>query len=179
VTSGPGTLANVAFNLNHPVLSNRFVRQAIAHAIDYAHITDVINPDAGLGDCPADCLPIWPMLEWAWPTDDDRDRLNLWPYVTDIAIANQYMDMYRYSLVDTDYTLGPIGDGDFSGYVEPLDFTVWATRIVKGQLLPYEWPWSPGRDIDPDWDNNAYVDVSDFIRYRDDRDIYYPFQGAR
>jgi len=174
----PATRA-LAFNLKNPVLSNRYVRQAIAHAIDYTHITDVINPDAGLGNCPADCLPIWPMLEWAWPTPEDRTEYNLEPYEYDIAIANQYMDMYRYSLVGTDYTLGPIGDGDFSGYTEPIDFSIWATRLVKGQLYPYEWPWSPGKDIDPDWDNNAYVDVSDYIRYRDDREIYYPFYGAR
>jgi hypothetical protein len=124
------------------------------------------------------------MLEWAWPTDADRDKYNLWPYETNIDIANEYMDMYRYSLVGADWTQkypdnrpkSPIGDGDFSGKVEPLDFTVWADRIVAGQLTPGSWPWSPGRDIDPDFDNNADVELDDYYRFRDDRSVtsYYP-----
>jgi ABC-type transport system substrate-binding protein len=169
---------HLMFNLNHPILSNRYVRQAIAHAINYQHIVDGILPLAALNGY-LQATPVWPMMEWAYPTPENMTEYNLEPYEYNIDIANQYMDMYRYSLVGTDYALGPVGDGDFSGYVEPIDFTVWATRLVKGQLYPYEWPWSPGRDIDPDWNNDAYVDVSDYIRFRDDRQVYYPFYGAR
>jgi len=175
----PATRA-LAFNLRNPVLSNRYVRQAIAHAINYKLIRDVINPLAGLSpNCPITALPIWPMLEWAWPTPEEMTLYNIGPYEYDIDIANEYMDMYRYSLVDTDWAQGPVGDGDFSGYVEPRDFSIWATRIVEGQLTPDEWPWSPGRDIDPDFDNNAYVDIDDYYKFRDFSEDYYPFYGAR
>ncbi len=99
------------------------------------------------------------------------------------------MDMYRYSLVGADWTLeypdgrpkSPIGDADFSGYSEPLDFTIWANRIVEGQLTPCTWPWSPGRDIDPDYDNNGVVDIDDHARFETNTvpTKYYPFVGAR
>jgi len=166
------------FNLHHPVLSNRYVRQAIAHAINYPHIINDILPTQGLKGT-LQATPVWPNMEWAYPTPADEDTYNLEPYEYNIDIANQYMDMYRYSLVGTDYTLGPIGDGDFSGYVEPIDFTIWANRIVKGQLTPGTWPWSPGRDIDPDFDNTGFVDLDDFYAFRDESADYYPFYGAR
>jgi ABC-type transport system substrate-binding protein len=178
----------LAFNLRNPVLSNRYVRQAIAHAIDYVHIRDVINPTAGLSpNCLLTALPIWPMLEWAWPTSLEMTELNIAPYEYDIDIANEYMDMYRYSLVGSNWELkypdgrpmSPIGDADLSGYSEPFDFTVWADTIMEGQLTPDEWPWSPGRDIDPDWDNTGSVDLDDFYAFRDESADYYPFYGAR
>jgi len=185
----PATRA-LAFNLRNPVLSNRYVRQAIAHAINYPHIVDVINPTAGLSEnCLISASPIWPMMEWAWPTPEDEVTYNIGPYEYNIDIANEYMDMYRYSLVDTDWELeypdgrpkSPIGDADFSGYSEPLDFTIWATRIVEGQLTPDLWPWSPGRDIDPDYDNNGDVEIDDHARFEINTvpTKYYPFVGAR
>jgi ABC-type transport system substrate-binding protein len=169
---------HLIFNLNHPVLSNRYVRQAIAHAIDYTHIVDDILPLAALNGH-LQATPVWRSLDFAYPTPAEEVLYNIGPYEYNIDIANQYMDMYRYSLEGTDYTLGPIGDGDFSGYTEPIDFTIWATRLVKGQLYPYEWPWSPGRDIDPDWDNTGFVDLDDFYAFRDESGDYYPFYGAR
>ena len=181
---------NLAFNLRNPVLSNRYVRQAIAHAINYPHIVDTILPLAGLSEnCRIQASPVWPMMDWAYPTPEDEVTYNIGPYEYNIDIANEYMDMYRNSLVGADWTQeypdgrpkSPIGDGDFSGYVEPLDFTIWATCIVKGQITPPEWPWSPGRDIDPDYDNNGVVDISDHARFEIDTvpTKYYPFVGAR
>jgi len=173
---------SLAFNLRNPVLSNRYVRQAIAHAINYPHIVDTVLPFAGLSpNCSIQATPIWPMLEWAWPSPEEMTEYNIGPYEYNIDIANEYMDMYRYSLVDSDWTQGPVGDADFSGYVEPLDFTIWATRIVEGQLTPDLWPWSPGRDIDPDYDNNGEVEIYDHARFEIDTvpTKYYPFVGAR
>jgi len=179
---------SLAFNLRNPVLSNRFVRQAIAHAINTPHIVDTILPLAGLSPhCSIQATPIWPMLEWAWPTPGEMTEYNIGPYEYNIDIANEYMDMYRNSLVGTDWTQqypdnrpkSPLGDADFSGYREPLDFTIWATRLVEAQLTPDLWPWSPGRDIDPDFDNSAYVDIDDYYIYRDIAEDYYPFPGAR
>ncbi len=128
------------------------------------------------------------MLEWAWPTSADEVTYNIGPYEYNIDIANEYMDMYRYSLVGADWELeypdgrpkSPIGDADFSGYSEPLDFTIYATRIVEGQLTPDEWPWSPGRDIDPDYDNNGVVNVNDHARFETNTvpTKYYPIAGA-
>ncbi len=176
---------HLIFNLNHPVLSNRYVRQAIAHAIDYTHIVDDLPLAALNGHLQA--TPVWRSLEWAYPTPADEVTYNLEPYEYNITIANEYMDMYMYSLVGTDWTQqypderpkSPLGDGDFSGYVEPLDFTIWANRIVEGQLIPDQWPWRPGRDIDPDFDNNEYVELNDYYIFRDLSEDYYPFYGAR
>jgi len=35
------------------------------------------------------------------------------------------MGMWKNSQVGTDYTLGPVGDADFSGFVEMADFFRW------------------------------------------------------
>ncbi len=46
---------------------------------------------------------------------------DLAPYEYNLTKAQMYLDMWRYSQVDTDYTLGCQGDGDFSGYVTGPD----------------------------------------------------------
>ena len=178
-------------NLRHPALSNRYVRQAIAHAINYPHIAEDIVPLVGI-KARLQSTPVWPMMAWAYPTPADLDKYNIGPIEYNIDIANQYMDMWKYSLPeyapygtpdDPDPTglvaQGPVGDGDFSGFVEPWDFTIWADRIVEGQLTPDEWPWRAGRDIDPDYDNSEYVEMDDYYRLKDNLGAYYPFYGAR
>jgi ABC-type transport system substrate-binding protein len=168
---------NLAFNLRNPVLSNRYVRQAIAHAINYPHIVDTILPLAGLSpNCTIQASPTWPMMEWAYPTPADEVKYNIGPYEYNIAVAQQYMDMWNYSQVGTDYTLGPVGDNDFSGFVELDDFVIWAENVGTA---PDDWPWYPGQDIDPDADNSDYVEMADFYRWRENFGEHYPFYGAR
>jgi len=165
------------FNLHHPILSNRYVRQAIAHAIPYEHIINDLLPNLGFTGIRA-TGPITPLHGYLYNTE-------LKPIEYDLAKAQQYLNMWKYSLPEyappgsPEVALGPVGDGDFSGLVELADFVVWADRIAKGQLTPDKWPFISGRPIDPDFDNNGQVEMADFYRWRESIGKYYPFEGAR
>jgi len=165
----------VEFNLHHPILSNRYVRQAIAHAIPYEHIINTYLKNWGELGTPA-TGPVFPLHQDFYNTE-------LQPYQYDLTKAQKYLDMWIYSLPENTGTpnpdppppyipnpdlvaLGPVGDGDFSGLVEMSDYVIWADRIVYGQNEPPEWPFTSGRPIDPDYDNNGYVDVDDFTDWR-------------
>jgi len=174
---------NLAFNLRNPVLSNRYVRQAITHALNYPQIVDVIGPTGGLSpNCTIQSSPVWPMMEWAYPTPAEEVLYNIGPYEYDIAVAQQYMDMYHYSLSanappgSPQVLLGPVGDSDFSGFAELDDFAIWADNVGTA---PAAWPWWPGQDIDPDFDNTDFVELDDFYDWRENVGAYYPFYGAR
>ncbi|UCH69978.1 MAG: hypothetical protein JSV29_07035, partial [Candidatus Bathyarchaeota archaeon] len=183
---------HLMFNLNHPVLSNRYVRQAIAHAIDYPHIVDDILPPYCLKGT-LQATPVWPMMEWAYPTPPDEVLYNIGPYEYNIPVAQQYMNMWKYSLAENTGTpnptppppynpdpdlvaLGPVGDNDFSGFVEMSDFFIWAENVGT---YPDDWPWYAGQDIDPDSNNDGYVELADFYRWRENIGEQYPFDGAR
>jgi len=183
---------NLVFNLRHPILSNRYVQQAICHAIDYPHIVDDILPLAGLNGH-LQATPVWRSLTQFYPTPAEEVLYNIGPYEYNIAVAQQYMDMWKYSLFETtkqanpspppDYipdpalvALGPIGDNDFSGLAELDDFVVWAENVGTS---PIDWPWWPCKDIDPDADNTDYVEMADFYDWRENVGAYYPFYGAR
>jgi len=163
------------FNLHHPILSNMYVRQAIAHAIPYEHIINDLLPNlAGSGIRATG--PINPIQGDFYNTD-------LSPVDYDLAKAQEFLDMWIYSLPENTGTLnpsppppynpdpdlvalGPVGDGDFSGLVEMADYVIWADRMVYGQNEPEDWPFISGRPIDPDYDNTRYVDVDDFTDWR-------------
>jgi ABC-type transport system substrate-binding protein len=165
---------HLSLNLNHPILSNRYVRQAIAHAINYPHIRDNILPLVGIY-LKLQAAPVYPSIEWAY-----HDTMPPYPY--DIGLAQQYMDMWNYSLSanapagSPEVALGPVGDSDFSGLVELDDFVIWAESIGTA---PSEWRWWSGQDIDPDADNTDYVELLDFYDWRENIGEYYPFYGAR
>jgi ABC-type transport system substrate-binding protein len=173
----------LTFNMNHEILSNRYVRQAICHAVDYQLIADTILPLYALeGNLQAS--PMWRSLDFGYPTPAEMVEYNLEPYDYDIAVAQQYMDMWNYSLTenangtagDPNVALGPVGDNDFSGLVELADFVVWAENVGTS---PNDWPWWAGQDIDPDADNTDYVEMADFYDWRENIGTYYPFYGAR
>jgi hypothetical protein len=119
--------------------------------------------------------PVYPSIEWAY-----HDTMPPYPY--DIGLAQQYMDMWNYSLSanapagSPEVALGPVGDSDFSGLVELDDFVIWAESIGTA---PSEWRWWSGQDIDPDADNTDYVELLDFYDWRESIGEYYPFYGAR
>lgn len=178
---------NLMFNLNNPYLSNRYVRLAIAHAIDYERIYDVIKGwgiDSDLPHFHPGKTSIPPHTTYTEPDDPTDPLLNgdtvtlfneeLAPYTRDLTKARAYMDMWRYSLVDSDYTLGPIGDFDFSGRVDMDDFVVWGDAIVEGRLTSADWVFLPGNDIDPDADNTDFVELDDYYRWRENIGIYWP-----
>ena len=132
-------------NLNNPILSNRYVRQSIAHAIPYDTILGTILPGSGVSG-----------IEGKTPVPPIMSEFNtvLEPYEYNITRAQLYMDMWVYSQVGTDYTLGPMGDADFSGYVEMADFVIWAANYGTTSA---DWTFPPGCDIDPDFNNDDYV----------------------
>jgi ABC-type transport system substrate-binding protein len=174
---------HLCLNLKHPILSNRYVRQAIAHAINYPKIRDDILPLAGINGF-LQATPVWRSLEQFYPTPAEEALYNIGPYPYDIAVAQQYMDKWKYSLTanangtlgDPNVALGPVGDNDFSGIVELDDFVVWAENVGTA---PEAWPWWPGQDIDPDADNTDFVELADFYDWREKVGSYYPFYGAR
>jgi len=96
----------LGFNLRHEILSNRYVRQAICHAIDYAHIADTILPLYGLGGH-LQATPVWQSLEQFYPTPAEEALYNIGPYEYNIAKAQQYMNMWKYSLAENTGTLNP------------------------------------------------------------------------
>jgi len=94
--------------------------------------------------------------------------------------------MWRYSQagMTADYAKGPMGDHDLSGYVEIVDFPIWArwfgTSPTTDPLYPHpeKWPHTPGNDRDPDNDNNAYVEMKDFPLWASNFGKSYPYPGA-
>jgi len=155
-------------NLDSPFLSNRYVRQAMAHALPYEKVATEILPSWGIPTTYAGKTFITPLHE-ALNTE-------LEPYEHNITVAQMYMNMWRYSLEGTDYTLGPVGDADFSGVVRLDDFIAWATNFGTE---PEDWTFLPGNDIDPDFDNSGTVNLDDFIEWAANYGTYYPFEGAR
>jgi len=164
----------VWMNLKNPHLSNRYVRLAIAHAIPYPEIFAEILPGWGISD------PIkggtW-IIPWQYYTYDGVTvplfNEELPPYEYNIDKAKMYMDMWYYAQVGTDYTKGPVGDADFSGLVELDDFLIWVNNFGT---TPTD--WTPGNDIDPDFDNNGEVEMSDFYLLAENFGREYPFPGA-
>jgi len=140
-------------NLNNPILSNRYVRLAIAHAIPYDFIRNQIAPGWGFNQTyPGKTATVTPGM-YAFNTE-------LGNYVYDIDIANKYMDMWRNSQLSKPYLLGPAGDADFSGFVEMADYPIWADNFGTNHT---EWIFLAGQDIDPDHNNDDLVQMADFF----------------
>lgn len=179
------------FNLNNPILSNRYVRLAIAHAIPYQTIYDDILPGWGVANA-------IPGKTFYTPWNEAFNTV-LPPYEYDIAKAQQYMDMYWNSLDENTlpgngdpavYNLGPAGDHDLSGLVELADYSVWAIRFGTSpsvyQQYTYPYPidltdpnrYLPGLDTDADNDNNDLVELADFSLWAGNFGDEYPFPGA-
>ena len=66
---------------------------------------------------------------------------------------------------------GPLGDFDFSGYVEVIDFPIWADHVGTATAAL---PWSSGHDIDSDADNDKNIEVIDFPGWADHPGYFYP-----
>jgi ABC-type transport system substrate-binding protein len=167
----------VWFNLDNPYLSNRYVRQAIAHAIPYEYIFTNILTGWGIATAYPGKSYILPVHYY----DDGTVTVHLFnddlePYTYDLTKAQQYLDMWYYSQVGTDYTQGPVGDADFSGKVNFDDWFVWWANYGDSSSV---WPWTPGCDVDPDFDNNDAVNLADYDAWRLSWGNEYPFAGAR
>jgi len=167
------------FNFDNPYLSNRYVRQAIAHAVPYDLIISDKLQSWGIETAYQGKTYIMPTHYYTDPSTSETVHLyndDLEPFENNITKAEMYMNMWYYSQEGTDHTLGPVGDADFSGVVRLDDFILWATNFGTE---PADWTFLPGNDIDPDFDNSGTVNLDDFIEWAANYGAYYPFEGAR
>jgi hypothetical protein len=156
-------------NNRNKYLSNKYFRLAIAHAIPYDDIFEM--------------LPAWSGVVNAYPGKTfvtpwhDAFNTELGNYVYDPAKAQMYMDMYWNSQVGVDPVTypGPFGDHNLNGVVDMLDYPVW---VKMGGKSSAEWPWYPMNDVDPDNDNDDDVGVLDFPYWSARIGRRYPYTGA-
>jgi len=172
----------VWLNFNNPYLSNRYVRQAIAHAIPYQYIYDEILPRWGIKTAYPGKTYILPKHYY-----EGEHLFNTAPtcppFEHDIAKAAEYLKMWLYAqpayapFNSTQVDEGPVGDANLDGVVNFDDFFVFAKW--RGTTPP-EWVWDPGCDIDPDFDNDeAVTHPEDYDLWFDAWGNEYPFEGAR
>ncbi len=172
----------VWFNFNNPYLSNRYVRQAIAHAIPYPTIASILT-SWGIETAYPGKTYIQPSHYYTYGgTTVHLFNDVLEPYEYSVPKATEYMKMWLYSQPayapngSPEVAEGPVGDADFSGRVDLDDFWVWWKNYGK---TPNQWPWIPGRDIDPDFNNDNAVTMADFDMWSLNYNKEYPFEGAR
>jgi len=189
----PYTASNsVWYNFDNPYLSNRYVRLAISHAIDYPYICTNILPAWGVTDYTEGRSP----LVHPWHYYDDGTNLvhlfddTLTPYTYDMTKAAQYFDCWKLSrIAHAPYASnlwnttngGAVGDADFSGVVNLDDFTVWASQWDMSEA-DFSWQGAhqclPGQDKDSDFNNDDVVNTDDFTLWADNWGAEYPFPGA-
>jgi len=143
-------------NFNNEYLSNRYVRMAIAHAIDYNFIMTALLPAWGIATATRGMTPVLPQHYYTDEYDTTVQLFNtvLSPYTYDVLRATRYMNLWYNSYEPNPWLDGPVGDADFSGEVNMDDFYIW--RDNRGTTSS-DWTFLPGQDIDPDFDNNDYV----------------------
>ncbi|NIS67401.1 MAG: hypothetical protein GTO12_00165 [Proteobacteria bacterium] len=172
------------FNLDNQYLSNRYVRQAVCHAIPYDKIIQQILPMWGIATAYRGKTLITPLHYY---TDESNVRVHLFnddlePYEYNIVKAQEYLNMWLYSQQlyapegSPEVAQGPVGDADFSGRVNYDDFWVWRDNWAT---VPGDWSWEPGMDIDPDFNNDNSVTMVDFDEWSLNHGNRYPFAGAR
>ncbi|NVM27083.1 MAG: hypothetical protein HWN70_14355 [Desulfobacterales bacterium] len=152
------TAQMIRFNLNNPILANRYVRMAIAHAIPYSPPAEVNIPDIIRGwGLTCDFLPYAvPLTEAIFPItilgEEYVYHPTLEPYGYDLDKARYYLNLY---LNQTNGTpeLGPVGDADQSGLVDATDWGIWRTSPISCGPTMWTYPTWP-YTIDPDWNND-------------------------
>jgi len=171
----PATNA-IWFNLDHPDLSNRYLRLAIAHAIPCQEIFDDILPGWGIEVAYRGLTHILPCHYYTEPPEYGGQTVSLFntelaPYEYDINKAMKYMELWWYSKTGKDCTKGPLGDADFSGFVEMPDYYLWVKWFGKttGQIT-----FLPGQDVDPDFDNSGLVAMLDYYNWTNRIGWHYP-----
>jgi len=159
------TAQMIRFNLNNPILANRYVRMAIAHAIPYSPPASPNIPDIIRGwGLTCDFLPhAVPLTEAIFPLTilggEYCYHPPLEPYGYDLDKARYYLNLYLNQTNGTP-ALGPVGDADQSGLVDATDWGLWRTSPVScGSTMSIypTWPYT----IDPDWDNDDDADSAD------------------
>jgi len=182
----------VWYNFDNPYLSNRYVRLAISHAIDYPYILTNIIPAWGYTAYTEGRSPLVMPGQWY---DDGTTLVELFddtltPYTYDMTKAQQYLDCWKLSRIahanftSGDWTRangGAVGDADFSGIVNLDDFTAWASQWEQNEA---QFSWDgiyeclPGQDKDSDFNNDDVVNTNDFTLWAANYGAEYPFPGA-
>jgi ABC-type transport system substrate-binding protein len=143
------------FNFNNPYLSNRYVRLAIAHAVDYARIKKELLPGWGITKTIPGISWITPWQVYAHPENGEVVGYSLFnkdldPYEYDPVTASQYLDMWYYSQTGKnasigggkyEYDLGPVGDANFDGKANLYDLFLLLDKW--GETPPYKIDWWP------------------------------------
>ncbi len=119
----------VWFNFDNQYLSNRYVRQAIAHAIPYYPTISSILTSWGIETMYQGKSYIQPNMHyWTYGgTTVNMYNEVLEPYEYSIDKASQYLDMWlkANSTRYPNQAVGPVGDADFSGRVDFDDWWIW------------------------------------------------------
>jgi ABC-type transport system substrate-binding protein len=168
----PATNA-VWFNLDHTTLSNRYVRQAISHAINYPGIIGGLLPSWGVEVAKRGLTHI---LDFHYYTDEADNTVHLYNDDLDVYKYNstralKYLEMWWYAKAGENMHAGPVGDANFNGAVDLYDYYDWVDWV--GTPV-HQIKFLPGQDIDPDWDNNGVVDGSDLGWWPQRFGFYYP-----
>ncbi len=157
------------FNFNHPDISNRYVRLAIAYAVPYERIFSEILPSWGIETAYPGKTYVMPTHYYTEPNTPwiDPDLTGstvhlfneeLMPFTYDLDKALRCMELWYYS-DHAPASSGALGDSDLSGSVDLDDWYIWRENIESGLAT---WPQEvvPGRIYDPDWNNDNDVDVA-------------------
>ncbi len=188
------------FNLNNPILANRYVRMAIAHAIPYPDIVGATPYDVPLGEgFKGGILEGWGsigvypktvgLFPWHYYGGEHLYHETLEPFEYNLTKAREYMWMYGNQTGNTE-EYGPQGDADQSGSVDLDDWWIWMKNrestgainwpkdLLEAGNVPAafdNWPYT----IDPDWDNDNNVDVIDVGIWSTKYGTRYPAKWGR
>jgi len=167
------------FNFNNEYLSNKYIRLAIANAINYDYIINTLLPPWGIETAYRGLTYIMPNHYYEYEgTEVQLYNTDIDPYTQNVTKAQEYMDRWKNSQVgatNPHYLDGAAGDANFDGVVDLLDFNVW--RDVGWPYGSMPVPFLPGQDIDPDFNNDGSIDLApDYYIYRDEvpGKIYFP-----
>jgi len=139
--------------------------------IDYDYIINNLLDQWGIENASRGKTPILPQHYY----DDGATTVHLFntalpPYQYDPVKAQAYMDRWVHS-IGPHYWLGPVGDADFSGFVDMNDFYIWRDEGF-GATMPI--PFLPGQDKDPDFDNTGFIEMADFFQWQENWGNTYP-----
>jgi len=182
----------VWYNFDNPYLSNRYVRLAISHAINYTYINTAITPSWGVTASVQGRSPnVMPIQYYEYGgTLVNLFDFSLVPYTMNMTRALQYLDCWKLSRIahapndmsGGNWSAGALADADFSGVVNLDDFTAWASQWGRSEA-DFSWDGAyeclPGQDIDSDFNNDNIVNTDDLNPHWYDRYGWeYPYEGA-
>lgn len=156
------------FNFQHELLSNRWVRMAIAHAVPYEKIISEILPSWGIETAFPGKTYVMPTHYYTEPNtggDLVGTRVHLFnedlePWSYNITKAMDYMELWWYGDHDP-ASSGAVGDSDLSGLVDLDDYLIFRANAETDPGITWPQEAAQGNIIDPDFNNDDHVTVAD------------------